>query len=90
MSFFRNLLNFIVLLVCLSAISGCAGVDTSKVRASIALETGLKGSAYIDGVPLIYSYSDGPDSDEESSRYYCGPTALASILSFYGLFNLHY
>lgn len=80
MSFFRNLLNFIVLLICLSAISGCAGVDTSKVRASIAMETGLKSSAYIDGVPLI-----SPDGDEESSRYYCGPTALASILSFYGL-----
>ena len=80
MSLFRNLLNFIVLLVCLSVMTGCAGAYSSKVRASIALETGLKNSAYIDGVVLI-----SPDSDGQSNRYYCGPTAMASILSFYGL-----
>ena len=80
MSLFRYLLNFITLLACLSAIAGCIGVDSSRVRASIALETGLKNSAYINGVVLI-----SPDSDGESSRYYCGPTALASVLSFYGL-----
>ena len=80
MSLSKYLLNLIVLFACAVVMAGCVGAGSLKVRSFIASPAGALSGAYIDDVPLI-----SPDSGAENSKYYCGPTALASLLSFYGL-----